>query len=62
MNAANFKEAAHRLVDALSDNATWDDVMRKAYERQAIESGIADSEAGRVTDVEAVRRKYGLPK
>ena len=34
--------------------------MRKAYERQAIESGLADSEAGRVTDVEAVRRKYGL--
>ena len=62
MNAANFKEAARRLVDALPDNATWDDVMRKAYERQAIESGLADSEAGRVTDVEAVRRKYGLPK
>ena len=62
MNATNFKEAAHRLVDTLPDNATWDDVMRKAYERQAIESGIADSEAGRVTDVEAVRRKYGLPK
>ena len=61
MNAANFKEAAHRLVDALPDNATWDDVMRKAYERQAIESGLADSEAGRVTDVEAVREKYGLP-
>ena len=34
--------------------------MRKAYEQQAIESGLADSDAGRVTDVEAVRRRYGL--
>ncbi len=38
----------YRLVDELPDNATWDDVMRKAYERQAIEAGLDDSEAGRV--------------
>ena len=60
MHATNIKEAAHRLVEQLPDDATWDDLMRKAYERQAIESGLADSEAGRVTDVEAVRRRYGL--
>ena len=56
----NIKEAAHRLVDQLAEDATWDDLMRKAYERQAIEAGLADSEAGRVTEVEAVRRRYGL--
>ena len=60
MHAIGIKEAAYRLVDQLPDDATWDDLMRKAYERQAIESGLADSEAGRVTDVEAVRRRYGL--
>ena len=60
MHATNIKEAAHRLVEQLPDDATWDDLMRKAYEQQAIESGLADSEAGRVTDVEAVRRRYGL--
>lgn len=60
MHATNIKEAAYRLVDQLPDDATWDDLMRKAYEQQAIESGLADSEAGRVTEVEAVRRKYGL--
>ena len=60
MHVTNIKEAAYRLVDQLPDDATWDDLMRKAYEQQAIESGLADSEAGRVTEVEAVRRKYGL--
>ena len=60
MHVTNIKEAAYRLVDQLPEDATWDDLMRKAYEQQAIESGVADSEAGRVTEVEAVRRKYGL--
>ena len=59
MHATNIKEAAFRLVDQLPDDATWDDLMRKAYEQKAIEVGLADSEAGRVTEVEAVRRKYG---
>ena len=62
MQAANFKEIAHRFVDELPDDANWDDVMAKAYERQMIEAGIADSEAGRVTAVEVLRRKYGLPE
>jgi len=62
MQTTNIKEAARRLVEQLPDDATWDDVMRKAYEQQAIESGLADSEAGRVTEVEEVRRKYGLPE
>ena len=60
MPVTSIKETAYRLVDQLPDDATWDDLMRKAYEQQAIEAGLADSEAGRVTEVEAVRRKYGL--
>ena len=34
--------------------------MYAIYVRQAIESGMADSEAGRVTDVEKVREAFGL--
>lgn len=56
MQVANLKETARRLVG----DAKGDDVMSKAYERQMIEAGLADSEAGRVTTVETVRRKYGL--
>ena len=60
MQAADFKEIAHRLDDELPDDANWDHVLAKANERQMIEAGVADSEAGRVTAVEALRRKYGL--
>ena len=54
------KEDAHWLVDQLPANATWDDLMREIYVREAIEKGLADSKAGRTKDVREVRKKYGL--
>jgi len=62
MEAQNIKEEARRLIDKLSDNATWDDLMHEIYVRQAVEAGLADSEAGRVTSVEQVRQRFGLPE
>ena len=62
MHAMNIKEEAHHLVDTLRDNASWDDLMREIYVRQAIESGLGDSQAGRITSVMEVREKFGLPK
>jgi len=62
MHSANVKQQAHELIDKLPDNATWDDLMRDIYERQAIERGLADSDADRVKDVKDVRAKYGLPE
>ena len=56
----DIKSDAHRMIDALPDNATWDDVMYGVYVRQCIEAGIQDADAGRVVDVEEVRRKFGL--
>ncbi len=56
------KEAAHKLIDCLPANATWDDLMYEIYAREAIEKGLADSEAGRTRDVKEVRAKYGLPE
>lgn len=55
------KEKARALIDELPDNATWDDLMREIFVRQVIEEGLADSEAGRTTDVSEIRRRYGLP-
>ena len=60
MSSVNVKQEARRLVDNLPDNATWDDLMYEIYVRQAIESGLADSEAGRTLDVQEVRAKFGL--
>ncbi|BBO93086.1 hypothetical protein [Desulfosarcina ovata] len=61
MQPQSIKEQAHRLVDNLPDTATWDDVMYRIYVRQAIEAGIKDSDQGRTVDVEAVRKRFGLP-
>ena len=62
MNTSNVKEEAQRLIERLPETMTWDDLMHEIYVRQAIEAGLADSEAGRVTDVEQVRENFGLPK
>ena len=62
MQARAVKEEARRLIEDLPENASWDDLMYKIYVRQAIEAGLADSEAGRTIDVKEVRAKFGLPK
>lgn len=54
------KEEAHRLIDRMPSNATWDDLIHKIYVREAIERGLADCKAGRSKDVKEVRAKYGL--
>jgi hypothetical protein len=60
MQTVSIKEEAHRLVDKLPAESTWDDLMYEIYVRQAVESGLED--AGRTTDVGEVREKFGLPK
>ena len=54
------EDEAHELVNRMLESATWDDLIEEIYVRQVIEQGLADSKAGRTTDVEEVRRKYGL--
>jgi predicted transcriptional regulator len=60
MQGLNIKAEAHSLVEELPDEASWDDLMQEIYVRKAIESGLADSNAGRVVSVQEVREKYGL--
>jgi hypothetical protein len=62
MSAVVRKEDAHRLVDQLPPDATWDDLMREIYVREAIDRGLGDSNAGKTKDVGAIRRKFGLPE
>jgi hypothetical protein len=54
------KDEAHKLVDRMPPNSTWDDLIREIYVREAIECGLADSEAGRTRDVREIRANYGL--
>ena len=61
MSASRVKEQAHKIVKALPDNATWEDLIYRLYVRESIEAGIRDADAGRVVDVSQVRAEYGLP-
>jgi hypothetical protein len=62
METVSIKEEARRLVEQLTDDSTWDDLMYKIYVRQSIESGLADGKAGRTRDVQEVRSEFGLPE
>lgn len=60
MEARSIKEAARRLIEQLPENSTWDDPMYEIYVRQAVEAGLADSQADRGLSVEEVRKRFGL--
>ncbi|RZB30134.1 MAG: hypothetical protein SRB1_02414 [Desulfobacteraceae bacterium Eth-SRB1] len=62
MRTESMKQEAYRILDNLSDKATWDDLMYKIYVRQTIEAGIKDSDKGRTVDVKEVRKRFGLTK
>ena len=54
------KEEAHKIIDNMPQDATWDDLIREIYVRQTIERGLEDSNSGRTKDVQEIRTKYGL--
>jgi len=62
MSLTPVRDQARKIVDALPDNATWDDLMYEIYVRQSVEDGLADADAGRVTSVEDLRESFGLPR
>ncbi|MEI7899469.1 MAG: hypothetical protein WCK89_04400 [bacterium] len=41
--------------------ATWDDLMRTIYVRQAIDKGLDDRADGRLKEVHEIRAQYNLP-
>jgi hypothetical protein len=55
-----IKQRAHELIEALPDDATWQDLLYAVELRTDVEAGLADETAGRVTEIEDVRRDYGL--
>jgi hypothetical protein len=62
MGTTDIKAEARRLIENLPEKSTWNDLMRQIYVRQAIESGLADNQAGRTSDAEQVRAEFGLKK
>jgi|GEM_PF-581015 len=60
LESVSVKQEAQRMVEALAEDATWDDLMDKIYGRQAIDAGLEDTEAERTLDVAEVRARFGL--
>ncbi|MBC8181401.1 hypothetical protein H8E88_09775 [candidate division KSB1 bacterium] len=52
------KEEAKKLVNNLSDEVTWDDVMYEIYVRKKIEEGLQAADEGRLISHEEVKKRY----
>ena len=55
-----IKKEALKLIESLPDDTTWEDLTRLMLERQMIEEGITDLEAGRVWTSDEIREKLGM--
>ena len=62
MSTGFIKEEAHKIIDLLPQEATWDDLTPEIYVRETIERGLADSNAGHTKEVNEIRFQYGLPE
>lgn len=60
MTPANIKEEAHRLIERLPEDATWEDLQYQIYFRQAVDAGIKDSLEGRTVTLQEAQTRFGL--
>ncbi len=60
MTNATVKDEARRLVERLSEEATWEDLQYEIYFRQAVEAGLKHSREGRTVPLDEARRRFGL--
>jgi len=55
----SVKQRAHELIDALPDDATWQDLLYALELRADVEAGLSDAMARRVVEVDQLRKDYG---
>jgi predicted transcriptional regulator len=55
------KEQARMLVEALSEESTWEDLMFEIYVHESIQRGLEDSRAGRTKTTEEIRARFQIP-
>lgn len=58
--SAVFKQQAHKLVDDLPDDASWEDLIYQAALHRAIEKGIEEADGGQLIAAEDVLRQLEL--
>jgi hypothetical protein len=54
----SVKQRAHELIETLPDDATWQDLLYALELRADVEAGLSDARAGRVVEVNELRRSY----
>ena len=54
------KEQAKKVLDALPDDATWDDIMYQMYVSEKIASGLKDLEEGKIVSHGDVKKHFRL--
>ena len=52
------REEAQKLIEALPEESSWDDVIYQIYVRKKIAIGIVAAEQGRVVDHEEVKKQF----
>jgi len=52
------REEAQKLIDALPEESSWEDLIYQMYVRKKIAKGIAAAEQGRVVDHEEVKKQF----
>ncbi len=60
MSTVLIKEEAHKMVEQMPPDSTWEDLRRKIYEHESIMRGLKDCEEGRTKDQSEIMKKYGL--
>jgi predicted transcriptional regulator len=55
---AGIREEAHKLIDALPEEASWDEVIYKIYVRKKIARGIEAANEGRVVPHDDVKKMF----
>jgi hypothetical protein len=59
-STSDIKDTAHRLIDALPDDTSWEKLLYTLQIRHDIEAGLNDSDAGYVVDSGDLRRELGI--
>jgi predicted transcriptional regulator len=52
------REEAQKLIDALPEETSWDDLIYQMYVRKKIAKGIEASEQGRVVPHDEVKKQF----
>lgn len=58
--SAVFKQQAHKLIDELPDEASWEELIYQVALHRAIEKGIEEADDGQLIAAEDVLRSLNL--